>query len=292
MKIVHSFWTKPYLSKGFNKFQGGWAEKKYYYLSWALSCLQFRAFYDSVELVTDAYGKYLLIDLMQLPYTSVRVELDSINHYHPDLWALGKTVAYSLQEEPFIHADGDVYIYKRLPDSLEHAALIAQHEEVDFPYYRPHYEAMAAAFDYISPCMLADREDDGIFRSYCAGLLGGQNHGFFKQYREEVFALLDRNQQHLEKLQVTNLNVIFDQYLFYCLARQENIPVSTFAQNVEMGFEAFTDFTGIPHRQTYVHPVDLFKKYKTKCELLAFRLRRDHPEYYYRTVHLLDVFAI
>lgn len=292
MKIVHSFWTKPYLSKGFNKFKGGWFEKQYYYMSWALSCLQFRQYYEQVELVTDSYGKQILVDALQLPYTSVRVELDQLNDYHPDLWALGKTIAYRLQEEPFIHADGDVYLYERLPAALEAAPLIAQHLEADFPYYAPHYEMMEQVFEYIPECMLQDRAQNPIFNAYCAGLLGGQDYAFFKEYAREVFALIDRNAHLLDKLIPNHLNVLFDQYLFYCLTQQERKTVHCFAEGVTLEFKGFTDFKGVPHRQKYIHPVDVFKKYKTNCELLAYRLRLDYPDYYYRILSLLAEFKI
>jgi len=76
--------------------RGGWSDKKYNYMSWAFSCLQFKKYYSEVELITDKLGKELLIDKLELPYTSVKVELDQLNSYHSDLWALGKIVKYNL----------------------------------------------------------------------------------------------------------------------------------------------------------------------------------------------------
>jgi hypothetical protein len=64
MKIVHSFWSKPGQSKiktEFGRSDGGWLDRKYYYMSWALSCLLFRKLYDKVELVTDKAGEDLLV---------------------------------------------------------------------------------------------------------------------------------------------------------------------------------------------------------------------------------------
>ena len=130
MKIIHSYWSKPalYTGKGVKeKTFGGWPSKKYEYMSWALSCLSFKKFYPNIELITDAYGKKTLVDELQLPYTSVKIELDVLNKYPTQLWALGKLHAYSLQEEPFIHVDNDIFIWRKFDDEIENAHLIAQH---------------------------------------------------------------------------------------------------------------------------------------------------------------------
>ena len=287
MKIVHSFWSKPLLSQGSSEFTGGWYERQHYYMSWALSCLQFKKYYDQVELITDVYGKQLLIDQMQLPYTRVQVVLDKLHDYHPDLWALGKIVAYSLQEESFIHADGDVFIYKRLPASLEAAPLLAQHLEVDFPYYAPHYEMMAQAFEYLPESMLQDRADNQTFQAYSAGLLGGHDYGFFKLFAKEAFALVDRNAHLLPQVVPKYLNVLYEQYLFYCLCQAQGKQVSCYTQGVTLDFEGFSDFTGVPEQKQFVHPVDSFKRRKTTSEQLAQRLQLDHPSYYQHIQELL-----
>ena len=97
MKIVQSFWTKPFLSGGKGmagtRLNGGWPEKKFNYFSWALSCLQLRKYYDNVQLVTDDLGKELLIEKMQLPYSSVTTDLNQLDKYNANLWALGKICA-------------------------------------------------------------------------------------------------------------------------------------------------------------------------------------------------------
>lgn len=105
MKIIQSLWSKPSL------ITGGWSEKTFYYMSWALSCLKLKEFYNSVELFTDKKGKEFLIDRLQLPYDKVNIVLDDLNEFNSRLWALGKIYTYSIQHEPFIHVDGDVYIY-------------------------------------------------------------------------------------------------------------------------------------------------------------------------------------
>ena len=74
-------------------------------MSWALSCLQLKHFYDEIELVTDSEGADLLINKLHLPYTSCLTILDKLKNENPAIWALGKIAAYEVQREPFIHVE-------------------------------------------------------------------------------------------------------------------------------------------------------------------------------------------
>ena len=106
-KIVQSYWSKAYQ----NTPNSGWAFRESHYMSWALSCLQLKQFYDEIELVTDSEGADLLINKLHLPYTSCLTILDKLKNENPAIWALGKIAAYEVQQEPFIHVDGDIYIW-------------------------------------------------------------------------------------------------------------------------------------------------------------------------------------
>jgi len=54
MKIVQSFWSKPMLmndnSDAIFRSNGGWTDRIYFYMSWALSCLKFKEIYNEIEL--------------------------------------------------------------------------------------------------------------------------------------------------------------------------------------------------------------------------------------------------
>ena len=101
-RIVQSYWSKAYQ----NTPNSGWAFRESHYMSWALSCLQLKQFYDEIELVTDSEGADLLINKLHLPYTSCLTILDKLKNENPAIWALGKIAAYEVQQEPFIHVDG------------------------------------------------------------------------------------------------------------------------------------------------------------------------------------------
>lgn len=291
MKIIQSFWTKPLLKNNNHNItdrrNGGWYNKKYNYISWTLSCLQFRNFYSSVELVTDKLGYDLLINRLELPYTNVRIVLDDLNQYHSDLWSLSKMYAYSLEKTPFIHADGDVYIWKKFSDKFSKAQLLAQNEEVKFDYYSSIYNNIVQNFKFV-PDVLADSvEMNGGIVAVNAGLIGGCDHNFFQSYTRQAFEFIDRNYDCLDSINIGLFNNIFEQFLFHALAEQQKIKIEYLMENMTKLYNGICELTDVPNKSKYVHALGLYKKKHSVNSLIEFRLQEDYPEYYYRILNLL-----
>ncbi|OXG09134.1 hypothetical protein BC749_10348 [Flavobacterium araucananum] len=291
MKIVQSLWIKPSLKKEnvnvSDRNKGGWFDKKYNYMSWALSCLQFKKYYDKVELVTDALGYDLLINKLELPYTKVDVSLDVLNDYHPDLWALGKIYAYSIQDEPFIHADGDIFIYKKFEESFEKSALISQNLEKGFDYYDQVFTSIKENFDYVPDYLYESQSKNNQIIAVNAGLLGGSSLDFMKEYTAEAFRFVDNNTANLDKINIGMFNTVFEQFLFHSIAEKKEIDVSYYLSNVNHVFDGLADFTALPNKGAYIHTVGIYKRVKYICDLLAHRLLTDYPEYYYKIMTLI-----
>ena len=146
MKIIQSFWTgnKNSLTDSY-----GWLLPIFNYLSWIISCNQLRRYYDDVTLVTDSQGYDVLINKLHLPYTDVIVSLDCLNHYNPNLWALAKIKAYQSIKEPFIHVDGDVFIWTKIDESLRDHELIVRNEETTTDYYGKMWRDIRHAISYM-----------------------------------------------------------------------------------------------------------------------------------------------
>ena len=132
MKAVQTLWTRgqSLLADGF-----GWAHPQYNLMSWALSSLCLSEHFNEVVLYTDSIGYEMLVKKLGLPYTDVVIQYDHFT-CPPPHWAYAKVMTYSLQKEPFIHVDGDVYLPHPLRKEIETANLIAQNEEVGSGYYR------------------------------------------------------------------------------------------------------------------------------------------------------------
>ena len=182
MKIVQSYWSRPSKFKDEGKFGrtvGGFLDERFHYMGWALSCLTLKKWYKNIELVTDSVGAPLFINQLNLPYTSTSVCLDELNHYHPELWAIGKIKAYQIQTEPFLHIDGDIFIWKKLGDlSFHKSPLIVQNVEYDCKW---NIEAMVNNEKKLSflPEEINGAYKKSDFTSINAGVIGGTDLDFF-----------------------------------------------------------------------------------------------------------------
>lgn len=287
MKIIQSFWTKPFLQSGDSlkdaRLNGGWPARKYNYFSWALSCLQLRKFYDEVELVTDDLGAFLLIEKLGLPYTKVTLELNNIADSQPGLWALGKIHAYSLQEKPFLHIDNDIFIWNAFDDRIENAALTAQNIETSVEEAAQTFSYMSTKFHYMPDC-LKELEGSKFIVYSNAGILGGTDIPFFKNYTNEIFHFIKENKEsideHIANINSAYLNIIYEQIIFNQLVKNSKKEIT----------HLFPDATDIPrnigffhaakNNGGYMHCSGTFKKSKLIYELLELKLKEHYPAYH------------
>lgn len=133
-KVVYSHWSKPMDGDhvGFNS-------KEAFANCARLSVLTSKEWAETVELVTDQRGYEFLIKDLKLPFDTVRVELDKLNHIDEMHWAIGKIYACSIQEEPFMHIDFDAMWFKRPPDYILNAPAAFQNKEYISDAYHQFY---------------------------------------------------------------------------------------------------------------------------------------------------------
>lgn len=280
MKIVQSYWSKP---SGENS---NWAHKDTHYYSWALSCLKLKQYYDKVELVTDKAGEDLLINKLKLPYDSVRIVLDDLNEYDPLFWALGKIYAYSIQKEPFIHVDGDVYIWDKFPANIEYASLIAQHEENNYEFANMYYEGIMQANSFSLPeAIIAFRKEvTKNMMQANAGILGGNDIKFIHHFCQEAFRMVDENKGIAHTIKYPGMfNTIFEQYLFYCMAYTENKNITyLFNEKINSEFKELVQFNDVPYKTHFIHLLSFYKNHISFNHQIIKHLWYEFPEYYNR----------
>jgi hypothetical protein len=274
-KIIQSFFYHP------DRLAGGWLSPTYNLVSWALSCHLLRRHYAHVELVTDAFGRHLLIDVLQLPYTHVYVDEVTARQYPEHLWAVNKLFTYARQTEPFLHVDGDIFSWQPLADEELLAPLVVQNIE-HTSYYLPYLEAIKTYFDYIpaalQPCL---NSAPGIPPSINAGVLGGSDVAFIRAYAEEALHTIDRNLAFLTRqTALNNYNVVFEQLLFYQLAQQQQLAITTLQPaNYQL------DVCPVEHlgrKVQYLHPLGTFKQNFQLCQGLVKHLNAWYPAAYER----------
>lgn len=286
MKIVQTFWTanKSLLENSF-----GWYNSQYHLMSWALSCLSLKKYYVDVVLYTDSHGYKVFIELLQLPYTDVIVQYDNL--LCPEIhWAYPKIVTYSLQNEPFIHVDGDVYLPFRLDTSVELGELIAQNKEIGSEYYKGMMNDLLRR-NYQMPKFLKAAIERDIIPSYNAGLLGGNDIAFIQEYCQVAFQFVEDN--HLNDINNTNVNInnniLFEQVLFATLVEKLGKTVSTVVERSvrDNGYDYhnFCDFYLFDYTKL-LHILGGHKRNLRICELLAKTLIDRYPDYYKRIVEL------
>jgi len=278
MKIIQTFWSKPFLTENNNfqnRFNGGWNSKLLNCISIAYSCMQFKKYYNKVELYTDTFGKELLIDKLKLPYTKVHITLDDFD-YNSKLWALAKVKTYSLQTEPFIHADNDVFIFEKLPERIEKAQLLAQNECIDFITLYKMMKEVYKEFNTIDTFIDDNyiNSSDLIFGN--CGIIGGNNFEFFDEYSKRVFSLIEENKDRLQYTSLEMMPQVYEEYLYYCMARGLDIDMEFLLLPFEVDFNSDI----VNFNSNYVHIIGTFKKMEEINKIIEKKFKKDYHEKY------------
>ena len=286
MRIIQSSWTCNKFDMLRSNF--GWLSPEYHLMGWTLSCLQLKQFYPIVDLYCDNSSKKILIDILQLPYDNVICNLDKLNTYHSQLWALPKIYAYSQQKSPFLHVDGDVFVWQKFDENLLTSNLIAQNVEAATIYYDTIMKSLESSLIYFPNEIIVERKQRNPILAYNAGIFGGKDINFFREYTKKAFEFVDKNNMNLSKIDVTNFNIFFEQYLFYCLAKSKKKTVNVLIPEIigDNQYKGFGDFARVPYEKKYLHLLGTYKKNEFVCNQMANRLRQDYPIYYYRIIEL------
>jgi hypothetical protein len=315
MKLVQTLWTKPGL-------RGGWVDVRFHFISWALSCFQLRKYYDQLELNTDSLGKHILIDVLKLPYTNVNVIFDKFN-YPKYLWAAPKIYSYGIQDEPFLHIDGDIFLFHPFIASKINRSLVYQNLEIEAMengFYTKIFKNIHSLVPEKSalPRWVAEADLNNI-HALNAGIFGGHDIGFFKTHAKMAFDFFDKHAETISKMRTPPFaNHIAEQVLSESLSREMGIdrfglfsPThfsndvtgntlinknDTLINNEDILSDnqicnAYLDmdhFGVSPFGRKYVHFIGDNKTQLTKCKMMARRLHAHYPDTYTK---ILDFFS-
>ena len=283
MKIIQSFWAAQQDPIDYNF---GWYSPKYHWLGWILSVNQLRKFYD-VELYTDSIGYKILIEKLKLPYSKVHIVLDELNQYPGGFWAIPKIKTYSLQKDPFLHVDGDIFIWEAFPDTLLRKGLITQNLEITTEYYHNTWKILAPKLNFI-PDEMNDYINGTIHLACNMGIVGGKDLDFFRKYSGKSIEFVERNITSFSKKDQTNFNVFFEQVLFYLMTRLEKKEVSYLIEEIskDNDYREMGDFHRVPHEKTYLHLLGDYKRNKRVCKQLENYVLRYYPMFFERLAAL------
>jgi hypothetical protein len=191
MRAVWSFWSKP-----FTTYYGRiWSKPLHHLLAWGLSLDSASRHYPDTMLATDRMGKKLLVDQLGLQFVHVSTELEMLQDVDPGWWALGKLVACSLQDRPFVHLDNDVFLWKALPRDVAESPVLAQCPYSftrNDPYFRPQEIELAFAQEALElPAeWIWARTNRDNFPAANGGVLGGSSVEFLRYYARNALDLI------------------------------------------------------------------------------------------------------
>lgn len=290
MKIVQSFWSG---NKSLTTESYGWLSPQYHLISWALSCLNILDYYPDAHLYTDQNGAETLIGNLKLPYKSVAVEYDSIDIKHQHNYAVPKLLSYSKQNQPFIHIDGDVFLFEKLSCELEKAPVIVQNLERGTEYYNVLMKSTLLELTDI-PDFLKRALGQPSIMAYNAGLLGGTDYNFINDYANLALELFEKNtvRSAIPKTSSGNYNILFEQILLHTLSIKLGKKVGCFYSDVinDNGYskQKFADFSMTPHPIKYLHLIGGKKKDPEICNLMSRALLKKNPEVFFRIIDLFQ----
>jgi hypothetical protein len=290
MRAVWSFWSRP-----FEAHKGRmWAKPLHHLLAWGLSVEAARRHYPETVLITDYYGKKLLVDALGLPFTCVSTELDRLNNVDPYWWALGKLVAYSIQDRPFAHIDSDVFLWKALPESLTEAPVFAQCPEFhsNDSWGGPHeIEDVFAqnAAELPVEWQWARSKGESFFKEENCGILGGSRVDFLRYYAQSAIDLVLNPQYVCAWSRLPNKSlytIIVEQFfLSACIDFHCHHPDSPYrGVRVRHLFRSWEEAynPNCSTRVGFTHLLGDTKSSPAVGRRLEERMKRDDPAYFWR----------
>jgi len=296
VRAVWSFWSRP-----FRAYKGGiWTSPLHHLLAWGLSVHTARRHYPETMLVTDEDGRALLVDRLGLPFTHVSTELERLRDADIGWWALGKLVAYGIQDGPFLHLDSDVFLWKALPPAVVAAPVFAQ-----CPEYAHGADEWCAPRD-IEGVFAADGRPlpaewewarskwGSVFKEENCGVVGGSHLSFLRYYADTALDLV-LNPSYAPTWarlpEKAGFNMIIEQFMLAaCVEYHRFHPTSPYRDvRIRHLFRSWGDAFNHEHtgRTGFTHLLGDAKTNPVIARRLEARMRREDPGYVRRCERVL-----
>lgn len=189
-----------WISKSEEWSASNWPHPDIHKWSWKASLELLKKQFSEVVLYTDSYGSKLFEDFN---FSDILVSFDS--SYPKELWGIAKLETQALQVKPFVHVDGDFYLFN-FPDEARKSKVVVQSKE-----YRIG-KAYDNSYKFLRKHNLCEPFMSNLL--YNAGFIGGNDVSKLHQYStygcknaKEALKLLDKK----EKAAINHLNFYFEQ---------------------------------------------------------------------------------
>lgn len=283
MRIIQTFWTQDNFEKTI-EMKGGWLSNESFYMCWALSCLNAKKYYGNIELYTDEGGYELLINQMKLPYDKVHIVFNKevATKIPKMLWSLSKIYTYGLQEEPFIHIDGDFIFWEKI--DFENKLLFQNLESNETTYKSIYNYLVSKKQDLIENKFLNSINTEYTNKASNMGIFGCKDVLFSKQYSNNVFDFISSLDISEFDDYLNSLNIFIEQYYVFHLCTQNNFTYNTihpdvedYRSNVKGGF-----FNQPDSNNSFNHFLGNSKRYEDINDYVVKKLKEYYPDDYKR----------
>lgn len=284
MNAIQTFWATPGLSV--DQIDGGWLDPRYHFMGWSLSACLLNQHFGKTSLHTDITGQHILIDLLRLPYDEVHLTQEDFGvTYPPCWWVMRKIKSYS-QTVPFLHVDGDAFLWNGLPTYLEPLPIIAQNQQTGFGCYdiaaRQLINAGVSLPSFLGgPC--------AEYEAVNMGVVGGTDVAFFTDYVREVNHFYDTQLlgKAVDGLKTGYLNTLLEECFFqqYAIHRQKSVAF-IITEKLHQEYRSISNSFDQSYGLT--HLIGKSKKDISCCKQVEFELKRRFPAVYRRIITVIE----
>lgn len=287
MKYVHSLWSTPSKKDNFdNKFDIKYLLKNFY--SYLFSTLLIKKLGYKIDLYCDEHS----FDIYSLiPYDNIQiVDFDS-DGIDSKFWIWGKIKTQSIINEPFIHIDGDVFMFRDIiENNLSSYSAVIQHVENEKTMGNDFYETyLSSTYPYVKTNELNNINWNKYnFTAYNCGVVGFSDmklkNGYVNKVKEILLNLSNDIEFQSFRKKYDGMFLIAEQSYLYHYLNELNVKPFEIIPYSEIEKNNFNWFNNIPNKIGYCH-MWAYSKYKPEViEQIKFKIKNFFPEYYDRII--------
>lgn len=235
--------------------------------------------FDEVELVTDQRGKELFIDKWNIPFTNVVVCLDKLNHINSHHWAIGKLEACSIQTEPFMHQDLDVFWFKKPPSLVYESDVCFQNLENDRIIHGFYLELMHHANDFFEK--KKPFVDYSTINAVNCGIMAFNDLSVINDWYAHAMEYIeyhDRTGGPKDSVWNSMTSLVFEQVHLYYFLKNAGIDMSFLSMGTKQDHYFLSQSRA--NELGYTHLISSSKRNKNTEDLLMSKISRVDPQFY------------
>ena len=228
MKIVYSYWNAGghvFCNKEMSSLSNHAAKKLGY-----KTCLY-----------TDKYGYDLL---SSINYDEIIIfDSQLLQSFNKKIWSLGKILAMSLVNEPFIHLDFDVFLFKKIDPEIEQKKLFSLYHEV---WINQNINLYIQKIFKVIESPFGEKTDINNLNSYNFSIVGGQEFKKINDVCKKIIDFAIYNKEKIDEVELIekwNAAVLFEQIMIpELMLSKYNISMETIFPNYPYKLPYNTDY--------------------------------------------------